>query len=373
MIKKIFTEIYYLAVFGLLVTTLLLCYGFKKQVRPTTSITLLDERLSITPKEFYVAEVTDNRRDKHAVAWLLADAISAKPEPVDLDGGTAQAVRRFIGNNIPVNKALRPVVVHIDDLKVTETAMPGGRIEGKINIGMSFYRQYPDPDDNVYLLSYKGSAKYIRPEKQQQVIEPTLRRTLGNALVYLNTWMNKEADINPKLAKKVKLTFSDYTDNTDPDTIYYTPKRPLTWNDFKARPIAGSKYAAEVFPSLAFDEDVSVVNSIIQVKIKMKVYLPKSASWVKGGHLDDYTLNHEQRHFDIVKLVSEHYKRNLLAEQQPVSNYDGAIHSDYLEAFREMNTLQKQYDDDTRHGMDQYVQSEWNERIDKELKSLGVK
>jgi hypothetical protein len=372
MIKKIFTKFSFLWHMSAFAAALLLCYGFAWPVKQAASIALQDERLAIAPKEFFVADVTDDRRDKHAVAWLLADAVSAKPQPVDLDGGAAQALRRFINYNIPANKALRPVVVHIEELKVTETAMPGGRVEGKINIVLSFDRRFSD-DNSMYLLSYKGSAKYIRPEKQQEVIEPTLRRTLGNALVYLNTWMNKEAETNPKLAKKVKLSFTDYTENTDPDTIYYTPKRPLNWNDFKAKPINGSKYAAEVFPSLGFDEEVNVVNSVIQVKIKMKVYLPKSASWVRGGSMDDYTLNHEQRHFDIVKLVSEHYKRNLLAEPQPVTNYDGAIHSDYLEAFREMNTLQKQYDDETRHGIDQYAQSQWNERIDKELKSLGVK
>ncbi|WP_158824986.1 hypothetical protein [Mucilaginibacter lacusdianchii] len=371
MIKNIFNGFSFLVRFVSVAALLLSSYGFVWPVKPAAFITLQDERLAISPKEFYVASVVDNRSNTHAVAWLLADATVSKPQPIDLDGGAAQALKKYISNNIPVNTTLRPVIVHIDELKVIETALPGGRIEGKITINLSFDRKYPD--DNVYLLSYKSSARYIRPQNQLDVVEPTLRRTLGSALIYLNTWMNKEADHNPKLAKKVKLSFTDYTDNSDPDTIYYTTKRPLIWNDFKAKPINGTKYAAEVFPSLAFDEEVEVVNSTIQVRIKMKVYLPKSASWVKPGYQDDYTLNHEQRHFDIAKIASEHYKRGLLTEQQPVTNYDGAIHADYLEAFRDMNRMQKQYDDETRHGLDQYAQSQWNERIDKELKILDVK
>jgi len=51
-----------------------------------------------------------------------------------------------------------------------------------------------------------------------------------------------------------------------------------------------------------------------------------------------------------------------------VDNYEGIINSDYLDAYREMDTLQKQYDNETRHGMDQFAQQRWNERIDKELR-----
>jgi hypothetical protein len=38
-----------------------------------------------------------------------------------------------------------------------------------------------------------------------------------------------------------------------------------------------------------------------------------------------------------------------------------------------MDSLQKQYDDETRHGADEQAQRQWNERIDKDLKAYGVK
>ncbi|MBS7566388.1 hypothetical protein KHS38_18410 [Mucilaginibacter sp. Bleaf8] len=370
MIKNIFTPKRFFLGRWIAPVLILLCSAFVIPVKPVNTIILQDERLTVNPQEFYIQQVTDERGPGRAVANLITDATTAQKQAVDLEGGTAVAIRKFISHNLPANTALRPVVVRINELKITETALPGGRIEGKVSINLAFDRKLGD--DYIYLLSYKGSARYIRPDKQQDVIEATLRRTLVNGLVYLNTWMNREADTNPKLAKRVKLTITDYTDNTDPDTIYYSPKRPLTWDDFKARPATGGKYAAEVFPSIAFDEEVAVVNSVIEVRLRMKPYLPKSASWVRNGYRDDYTLNHEQRHFDIVKLAAEHYKRHLLTQQLPITNFDGAIHADYLDAFRDMNNMQQQYDDETQHGINQAAQAQWNERIDKELKSLGV-
>ena len=56
-------------------------------------------------------------------------------------------------------------------------------------------------------------------------------------------------------------------------------------------------------------------------------------------------------------------------EKIPANNFDGPINEDYLEAYREMSKLQKQYDNETSHGANQAAQQHWNERIDKELKT----
>ncbi len=57
----------------------------------------------------------------------------------------------------------------------------------------------------------------------------------------------------------------------------------------------------------------------------------------------------------------------------PVDNYDGPINIEYLETLREATRMQKLYDAETRHGIDQQAQARWNEKIDKELKVLAVK
>ncbi|HEY4327890.1 MAG TPA: hypothetical protein VGN20_28160 [Mucilaginibacter sp.] len=352
--------------------------GFKPRSLQKAEIILQDERLPITPKEFYVINVVDERENRSAVAWLLpaitAGSEQPKAYPVDLKGGGLVAVKQFIDRNLPHNAALRPVVIGLKKFIVTETALAGGRVEGHVNLVIAFYLKQDDdePSDiGLHLADYNGSAVYNRPAGPPQEIEPTLRHLLESGLNYLNTWMDRQADNNIKLAKSVKISFTDYLEKTEGDTIYYATNRPLKWPDFQAK-VENSKYDAEIFASIGYDERTEVTKGVINITMGIKVFVPKSACWAKSGSRNDYTLNHEQRHFDIAKIASEHLKQKLKAETLPVGNYDGPINVDYLDAYREMDELQRQYDSETSHGSNHSEQQRWNERIDKELKQYGV-
>ncbi len=352
----------------ILILAALFFTGFQSAAKQTVSIILKDEQVPITPKEFYVANVIDERDSRNAVAWLIpAIKKENQPEtyPIDLYGGGLVAIKQFINRNLVCNNALRPVVIGLREFMVTESALGGGLVEGHVSVVMSFGLEQGD-DELMHLLDYKGSATYTRNAGPPQDIEPTIRHTLVNGLIYLNTWINRQAGTNIKLAKSVQVTFTDYEEKTEGDSVYYSVNRPITLDDFKAK-IPVSKFDAEVFPGIGYDEHTEIVNGIIHVNLAMKVYLPKSASWVKDGSRNGYTLNHEQRHFDIVKIVAGHFKQKINAENLTVSNYEGIINFEYLETYREMDKLQKQYDDETRHGDDLSAQQRWNERIDKEL------
>jgi hypothetical protein len=351
----------------LLIMLLVLPQVLKAQ-KITAPIVLINEQLPVITKEFYVANVADDRDDQREVAWLLpvsaAGAIPASQYTADLKGGTLAALKQFVNFALPPNRSLRPVVIHIRKLRIEESVLPGGSVEGKLKISLSFYLQ--KEDQQIHLIDYTGSAGYNRPAGQMIDVEPVLRHALQYGLTYFNTWINREADTNIKLAKGARIIFTDYTEQPEGDTIYYSAKRPLRWDDFRAKPIGG-KYEAEVFPSIGYTEEVEVLKGIVNVKLAVKAYVPKSACWVKPDSRNDYSLNHEQRHFDIVKIIAERFKQKLRAEKLTVDNYDGPINVQYLESFHEMNVMQDQYDDETRHGTNTFIQQQWNEKIDKEL------
>jgi hypothetical protein len=334
-------------------------------------IVLNDAQILLSPHEFYVAGVVDEREDKGTVAQLITPGQGAGT-PVkysaDLIGGVQSSVKKYLNSSLSIDKALRPVVIHIKRLKVDETEQPNGRVDGKLAIMLSFYLKKDGED--AHLVDYRGGSNYTRTNTQQMDLPGLIGNSLQAGLVYFNTWINKQAGTNIKLAKSVKLIFSDYTEQPEGDTIYYNRKRPLTWDDFQQKP-PNSKYEAEVFPSIGYSEQVDVVDGVVLVKLALKPYLPKSAAWAKANARNPYSLNHEQRHFDIVKLVMEHFKQQLLKEKFTADNYDGPINVQYLESFHEMNILQDQYDKETDHGINRYMQAQWNERIDKELQMNG--
>jgi hypothetical protein len=335
-------------------------------------IILHDEKLNFVPQEFYIAGVTDERDDHAALASLIIkDAVhSSLVMPADIQGGAAAGIKQFVDHNLSRNTALRPIIVSIKQFKLTESALPGGRVSGNLTMIFSFELQLTY--STVHLVDYSGGIRYNRPDNQSDAAEPVLRHGIENALAYFNKWINQQADINVLLAKGVKVNFSDYTEKPEGDTIYYAVNRPLTWNDFQDKP-RESRFEAEVFAGIGYTEHTEVVKGIIHIGIAMKVDMPKSDCWAKPGNRNDYTLNHEQRHFDIAKLVSEHFKQKIMAMQLPVDNFDGPINVEYLETLREQTRLQKQYDSETRHGIDEQAQARWNGKIDRELKAYGVK
>ena len=359
---------------AVLIITAVTCGAFSSKPGPAEEIVLQDDHFSLASARFYVADVVDDRADKKAVAYLVPTSrqnSSAPAVAVDLHGGALNAVKQFIESNLPVNTTLLPVVMHIKKFTVAENVKDGNLVEGHVVLNVSFYTAKGN-DDPQHLVDYSGNAAYTRSPGPPQDIEPSLRHMLENSAIYLNKWITKQAGVNIKLAKAVKVKVSDYVDRNDKDTIYYEVDRPLTWDDFRSR-TANSRFDAEVFPEIGYSERAEVVNGILALNLAVKVSMPRSACWVRDGSRNDYTLNHEQRHFDIAKLVAEHFKQEVQVFTLPVSNYDADINMQYLESYRELDNLEKQYDAETHHGTDEHEQQRWNEHIDKELKMYGVK
>jgi len=372
MIKRIFKRLSRQKI--ILPVTILIFLASTSLARQTDSIVLHNELLDVNQKQFYIDAVADGREDRNSIGRIITNPTAKDSDPVgsaiDLAGGFT-AIKQFITRGLPSNKSLRPVIITLQKFNVSERLLPDKHVEGHVNLQLSFDLKNTDTGP-IHLTDYKGNAVYKRATRPAQAVEPILRQALKNGLIYFLNWIDAQSATNIKLATNVKLILTDYADTTEGDTIYYAVKRPITWADFQSK-IAASRYSAEVFPGIGYDEHTEIKNSIVNVHLSIKVFLPKSACWVKDGDRTDYALNHEQRHFDIVKIVAEHLKQKLKAENLPVNNFDGFINVDYLDAYREMNDLQKQYDDETHHGVETAEQQRWNERIDKELKAYGVK
>jgi hypothetical protein len=105
----------------------------------------------------------------------------------------------------------------------------------------------------------------------------------------------------------------------------------------------------------------------------MKTFMLKSSSWVKPPALNAYSLNHEQRHFDIARIITERFKSKLHPDSLSIEDYNSNIQYQFLESYREMSRLQELYDSETNHGLNVAAQERWNARIDADLKMYGIK
>lgn len=338
-----------------------------------TKPVVLSPIVSTVKKSFFVFKLIDNRTEKSTVAKIYPVKNSNQKlnfQTADFKGFNFEDIQKLILKSFPQNKNLTPIVVHLQECKITESLTSLDRVEGKVTLSLSF--DLLQDEDLVHLSNYHLDTKYVRMQNQSVLYSKLLQDSFESAFNYLNNWINSEAEYNPILAKNVKVFFKVHHEKAEGDTIYYAVNRALTWNDFQEKP-RNSKYAAMVFPSFGFDEHPQVINGEICVQLDMKVYLPKSACWVKSGYQDAYTLNHEQRHFDITAIIAKRFEQKIAALHLPVNNYDGPINVTFYDFFREMDHLQKQYDDETQHGINSVLQEQWNKRIDQELIELGIK
>ena len=225
-------------------SVILYCVSLTAYAQNVTYITLQNQAPTIIPKEFYIAGINDDRPYSNKIGNLQPYNTGANNKggyDINLQGGIA-AVKNFISYDLPVNKSLRPLIIKLKNLNVNEEPVSNGIVKGSIKLLVSFYLQ--KGDELVYLADYNTKTAYQRRPGPAQQIEPLIRSALGNSLNYINTWMNAEANSNIKLAKAVKLYFTDYDEPSEGDTIYYKLNRPLTWADFKGKPPHTSKHAA---------------------------------------------------------------------------------------------------------------------------------
>jgi len=344
--------------------------------QPASPIRLQPQAAPFVPKEFYFAAVTDQRPERGPVARLVLTP-GQRPQPVDLEGGAAPGLDNFIDRTFRQNKSLRPVAVRILQLKLTETAI-GNRVTGQLALTLAFDLLGKDDDGSetsTRLTTYRGNASYTRPLNQTSVIEPTLRESIVTGLKGLNDYMGRESGKNEKLAKTLQVVFTDDRDirTAGDDTVLYSPARKLTWADFRAVPRPTSRYAAEVFTSFAYSGKSTVKNGVITLNLTARAYMIKDQSWGRAESKNLYALNHEQRHFDITKIIVEQFKQKIRPDSLTMADYNSIIQYQFIESFRELHRLQEQYDNETNHSIDQAAQERWNRKIDADLQKLGVK
>ena len=155
-------------------------------------------------------------------------------------------------------------------------------------------------------------------------------------------------------------------DTPEADTLFY-PTRKLRWTDFRGAPPLHGPSAAVSFTSFSYEGHSLLKHDTLQITLTLQVFFVRSASWARAGIMDSYSLGHEQLHFDITCLVAQRFKQRIRTLPLTREDYDSMIQFEYLEAFREMNRLQDEYDGDTRNGTNAAAQFDWQKRIARDL------
>ncbi|WP_143708918.1 hypothetical protein [[Flexibacter] sp. ATCC 35208] len=169
---------------------------------------------------------------------------------------------------------------------------------------------------------------------------------------------------------KVVFVPDNRPENSQSDTLFYQSDRKLQWSDFQATPPAHPRSGAVSYSSFAYEGGSIRKKDTLYINLTLQTFHIKSASWVTPAVRDDYSLAHEQLHFDITWLVAMRFRKKVTHMALTAEDYDSMIQYEYIEFFREMNRLQKAYDNETSHGQNYIAQYRWRQAISDSLKAL---
>jgi hypothetical protein len=336
------------------------------------AVLTLPSRPAHAPERYVVAQVLDERPEPGALGNQFGETppnVPAHATPLVLSG---EALSRFLkAANRRSDASLYPVVIRVKKLRFSEKLATPRQAEGQLAATLAF--EVLRNGTRTPLTEFEGGGRYSRPLSlpATELNASLLQQTLENALRYLDQWLLRNAAGQESLAKRVRITFRPDPALTDVgDTVFYNPRRPLRWDDFRAAPRSGKNYGAAVFSSFGYEATSRTVGGVVEVAMTVKVYELKNSSWAWESAKNDYALRHEQLHFDITRLVAGRFRQRLLAEDLAPDEYDARIQYLFLDAFREMNRLQEQYDAETAHSVNRAAQARWDAKITEELTPL---
>lgn len=326
-------------------------------------ISLSTEKVSFSPS-FVINSVVDVRPQRENIGSVFLSA--TQKELISFKGGIEPTIKKFLTQSLPNKETQLSLRYRILDLKISETKLSNGNFSGQVQLKVAFDRI--GKKDTVSLTETTTSTSFLRsdPQMPNGRYETILASLFIKSLEYFDKWLTLNGSKHEALIKGVKIIFLPETDVNDNDTIYHHTRK-VTWDDFRGKP-TNTRYGAAIFANFAYGASFQVIDGYIVAKVSTKTYMVRGMSWVLPNSLNDYALAHEQLHFDIARVVTERFKKKIAAMKADlIIDLNSMIQYEYLESYREMNLLQKQYDAETNHSLFRQGQVEWESKVRKWL------
>jgi hypothetical protein len=139
--------------------------------------------------------------------------------------------------------------------------------------------------------------------------------------------------------------------------------RELEWSDFVGEVDKSSKWDAYTgwittysYPRPTFEGDK------VRVQLSVRLFL-KNSSWVKSGKETDRLLNHERGHYKIGQICVKQITETVNSTAFDRTNYRKEIDALYWQIIEQCKALEKQYDNETNHYLNQAQQKAWDKKL----------
>ncbi|MDR6194825.1 hypothetical protein [Siphonobacter sp. SORGH_AS_0500] len=340
--------------------------GLLNSAQAQRTLELRSESISQLPHLYTIQDIVDERPNRSGIGSIILP--SGQSSSLRFVGSLPTTFQRLLKQS-PRQERDYPVRIRVKQFWFEERAS-SRMIRGTFRVQLAFEREIEGR--YILLTECQAGSDYNRSAGMDGNYEIQIRQTLQRCLHEFGNWVKTHELKTEKLARRVQIRFKEYEPKGRlGDTVFYSPQRKLTWNDFRG-PIrrVNPRTGALIYTSFGYEAMTKVENGTVFIDMTVKAFMLQNSSWTAEPATNMYALAHEQLHFDITHLITERFKKALLAEELPLEDYDSRIQYIFLESFREMNRYQELYDAETRHSINHAEQARWAEKVATELKEL---
>jgi predicted secreted Zn-dependent protease len=152
--------------------------------------------------------------------------------------------------------------------------------------------------------------------------------------------------------------------------IYWREDVKLNWSNFKSK--VNNQRGANVVAYTNCGWTYSYVKSSnpkAPIKIEIQTLFNEDKSWKDVKRINDYVLLHEQKHFDAAEVYARKLRKEIAEKIKTSSDFDKYFKAIYNRNLKEYQDFQRTYDRETKNGMLEEKQSEYNRIIAEELEN----
>lgn len=149
--------------------------------------------------------------------------------------------------------------------------------------------------------------------------------------------------------------------------IHWQPTPLLDYADFMGKPQNGSEVAM-TSSGFYFNYQYNGKEDLI---LELYATFDKSKSWFKPEGKFPEVLAHEQCHFDITELYARQLRQQIATFHFKKKNdFEKPLTKMYNDCNKKCSQAQRDYDLQTKHGIETEKQLQWQQKIAKELAAL---
>lgn len=153
--------------------------------------------------------------------------------------------------------------------------------------------------------------------------------------------------------------------------IEWKEDKKLVWSNFKSK--VNNQRGKDIVAYTHCGWVSSVLKSTHpkgDAKVSIETIFNEDKSWKDDKRINDYVLNHEQKHFDIAEIYARKIRKEIIAKIKTTSDYDKYFQAIYNRTVKDYKNFQALYDGVTEHGMNREKQLEYDVIISDELEQL---